>query len=231
MFAADDMETWKVLFGAVSALVGVVGIVWTITWAIRSPKLRLSLLDSRGDLTKFGDSQEAPQAYFYHLRVTNTRKWTATNVRVKVTKINKAEQGRGTGEQRNPVCLIWAAHPSPKLYLIDVLGLDEEACNLGYILQEEPIMFRLDAMDPARFAQNYKWPPNFQGFLHEGDTMHIGLVAVAENARSNPLCLQIAWDGQWCDKAEEMQEHLVVSTRHPRTLASVRRRLSFGVSY
>ncbi len=218
MLSADD------IFGAVSAIVGVVGIVWTITWAIRGPRLSISLLDSRGDLTKFGESPQASPAYFYHLRIINRRKWTATNVRVKVTKIIKGEESVGTGKQRVPVCLIWAARPEPKLYLYDVLGLDEEACNLGYITQED-CMFKLDAMDPARFSQNYKWPPNFQGFLNKGETMQVELVAIAENAKSNILCLEIAWDGEWQDKPEEMQKHLVVTRIHTSMLARILRRL------
>jgi hypothetical protein len=224
MPGATDVEIWKVILQAVAALVGIVGVIWTIIWAIRSPKLRISLLDSRGDLTRFGDSPDAPLAFFYHLRVRNGRKWTANNVRVRVTMIAKASQARGDGEQRAPVYLIWAAHPSPKPYLIDVLGRHEEACNLGYITEEER-RFKLDAMDPARFGQNYKWPPTFQGFINGKETMRVELVAVAENARSNTLCLNITWDGQWCGTSEEMQERLVVSTIRPGALTSVRSRL------
>ena len=208
MFSAHDIEILKIILGAVSALAGIVGVIWTIVWAIRGPKLNLSLLDTRGDLTRFGDSPQAPKAYFYHLRIVNNRKWTATNVRVKVTKISRSS---GLGLQRLPVCLIWATHPGPKLYLMDVLGLDEEACNLGYISQEDCV-FKLDAMDPARFAQSYKWPPNFEGFLSKGEKLWLELVAVGENARSNVLCLEIAWDGEWQDNPEEMQKHLVIKT-------------------
>jgi hypothetical protein len=224
MPGATDVEIWKVILQAVTALGGIVGVIWTIKWAIRSPKLRISLLDSRGDPTRFGDSQDAPLALFYHLRVRNSRKWSANNVRVRVTKIAKEGEDRGDGEQRAPVYLIWAAHPPPKPYLIDVLGLDEETCNLGYITEEER-RFKLDAMDPARFGENYKWPPNFQGFINGKETMRVELVAVADNARSNTLCLNITWDGQWRGTAEEMQQHLVVSTIHPSALASVRSRL------
>lgn len=72
--------------------------------------------------------------------------------------------------------------------------------------------FQRDAMDPARVGQNYKWPPGFPGFLSADKTMRLELVAVAENARSNLLHLEIAWDGRWHDQPEEMQKHLVVRT-------------------
>jgi hypothetical protein len=226
MLVSADLETWKVILQAVTALVGVVGIGWTIIWAIRGPRLRISLLDSRGYPTRYGDSQEAPPAFFYHLRVRNIRKWTANHVRVKITKLTKKYKGQVNWEQRTPVCLVWATLPSPKLYLLDVLGLDEEACNLGFIIKGRS--FQLDAMDPARVGQNEKWPPGFQGFLHADETMRLELVAVAENARSNTLYLEITWDGQWHDQPEEMQKHLVLSTIRPGTLASVRSRLGFG---
>jgi len=224
MPGTTDVEIWKIIFQALTALVGIASITWTITWAIRGPKLRISLLDSRGDPTRFGDSQDAPLTFFYHLRVRNRRKWTANNVRVRVTGITKESKGRGQGKQRAPLYLIWAAHPSPKPYLIDVLGFDDEACNLGYITEKER-MFKLDAMDPARFAQVDKWPPNFKGFINYQETMRVELVAVAENGRSNTLYLNITWDGQWRDKAEEMSEHLVVSTIHTRAFANVLSRL------
>jgi hypothetical protein len=224
MFAGINVETWKVILQIASVLVALVATGWTISWAVRAPKLRISLLDSRGYRTTFGDSPDAPPAFFYHLRVSNRRKWTANNVRVKVANLTKEGKDGGNWQQRVPVYLIWAAHPSPKPYLLDVLGRDEEACNVGYIVKknDEETRFQLDAMDPARFAQNFKWPPNFQGFLNRGEAMQVEVVALAENAKSNALRLKISWDGQWHDNAEEMQNHLRVTTIHPTTLASVR---------
>jgi hypothetical protein len=60
MPGATDVEIWKVIFQGVTTLGSIVGVIWTIRWAIRSPKLRISLLDSRGDMTRFGDSSDAP---------------------------------------------------------------------------------------------------------------------------------------------------------------------------
>jgi hypothetical protein len=229
MFAETE-EIFKVIFQALATIASIAGLIWAIKWAIRSPKLRLSLLDSRGDPTRFGDSRDAPPAFFYHLRIRNIRKLIATNVRVKVIRLLKHSElervnvaFESEGYQQNPLYLIWAAQPSPKPYLIDVLGLDEEACNLGYVTEQECV-FKIDALDPARSGQNFKWPPNFQGFLtgkeirdnKTKETMRVELVALAENARSrsNTLCLNITWDGQWHSEAEEMQKHLVVSTVH-----------------
>lgn len=221
-----DLEAWKIILQAVTALVGVVGIGWTIIWAIRGPRLRISLLDARGYPTRYGDSPDAPESFFYHLRVRNKRRWTASHARVKIIKLTKKYQGREDWKQRTAVCLVWTTLPSPKLYLLDVLGLDEEACNLGFIIKGRS--FQLDAMDPARIGQNEKWPPGFDGFVHANEAMRLELVAVAETARSNILHLEITWDGQWRDEPAEMQKHLVVRAIRPSALATIRSRLGFA---
>jgi len=206
-------QTLGVIFAAITSLVAVAGIVWTIVWAIRGPKLTISLLDPQGYLTTFSDNGKGPPAYFFHIRVKNTKRWLATNVRLKVTRINKKNVTQGDGELPVPVCLIWSAHPESKLYLNDVLGLDEEACNLGYISRED-CLFKLDAMDPARYKQNERWPPHFDGFLSGGESMQIEVVAIAENnTKSNTLVLDIAWDGQWQESADSMPQHLVIKVR------------------
>jgi hypothetical protein len=223
-----DVENWKLFLQAVTTLAGAVGLIWTIVWAIRGPRLRLSVLDPRGQFTRYGDSQDAPPVHFYHLRVRNRRRWIANNVRVKLIAIDREGKEGGIGVQRAPAYFIWAAQPSPKPYLLDVLGLDEEACNLGYIMHKEGV-FKLDVCDPARVGQQWdKWPPHFDGFLHARERMRIQLVALAENARSNVLGIEISWDGEWDDEAEEMQKHLVVREVRPGALASVRSRLGLG---
>jgi hypothetical protein len=227
MIAAINMETLKLFLQGVTTLAGIAGLIWTIGWAIRGPRLRLSLLDSRGYRTRFGDSPDAPPVYFYHLRVSNKRKWLANNTRVKLIRVTKERKPHGNGEQRAPVYFMWAAKPSPKPYLLDVLGFDEEACNLGFIIQKEG-KFQLDVIDPARAGQNFKWPPHFDGFLSAGEEMQLELVTVAENARSNTLRLRISWDSQWCEEASEMQKHLVITTAHAGALEAVRRRLELG---
>lgn len=218
MLSSESVETLKLIYATVATLVPVAALIWTITWAIRSPRLKLSLLDTRGDIRPYGEGPQAPKAHFYHVRVENRTKWTATNVRVKIARM-VVSRSPGTGLQLIPACLIWTAHPLPKIYLKDVAGLDEDACNLGYIKREDN-KFNLDAMDPARFAQNYKWPPLFEGFLNPGDKMHVELVAIADNAKSNVLYLQIAWDGQWHDASEEMEKHVLITKISQSTFSS-----------
>ncbi len=41
--------------------------------------------------------------------------------------------------------------------------------------------------------------------------MYIDLVAVGNNAKSNPLIVKITWDGQWHKEPDEMKKHLVMT--------------------
>jgi hypothetical protein len=40
--------------------------------------------------------------------------------------------------------------------------------------------------------------------------MLIKVQAIADNAESKPLHIEIAWDGQWSEDTRQMQQHLVV---------------------
>lgn len=40
--------------------------------------------------------------------------------------------------------------------------------------------------------------------------MRVEVIAVADNAESNPLCLEISWNGKWSADTEEMKKNLVI---------------------
>ena len=84
-----DAETWKLIFQGVGTLCTVAALILAVR-AIFGPKLRLSLHDPSGELTPYGNSPNAPLAYFYHLRVRNKRKRIANNVSLKLIKISKS---------------------------------------------------------------------------------------------------------------------------------------------
>ena len=187
------MEIWKVALQAIGIVVAIAALGWKIaTFLIKNPKLRLTLLDPRSQLTRFGETRDAPLTHFYHLNVKNTRNSIANNVRIKLSSVTR-EATRS--EQRSWVFFIWAARPQPNIYSLDISGLDEQVCNLGYIIQGQD--FFLDVCDPARAGENYKWPAHFDGYIRAGETVYLDLVAVANNAKSKPLTVKISWDGQW----------------------------------
>jgi len=40
--------------------------------------------------------------------------------------------------------------------------------------------------------------------------MRVEVIATADNAESNPLLIEISWDGQWSDDTIQMSKHLVI---------------------
>ncbi len=133
MITNIELENWNVVLLTIGTLVAIVGFVWQlVSYFIKNPKLRVTLLDPRSQLTRFGESQDAPLTHFYHLNVKNSRNSTANDVHTKLTSITR-EAVRA--EQRSWVFFVWVARPKPKIYLLDIPGLDEQACNLGYIIQ------------------------------------------------------------------------------------------------
>ena len=54
------------------------------------------------------------------------------------------------------------------------------------------------------------FPNNFRGFILGGEAMRVTVVASAHNGRSEPLVVEVSWDGTWSADLEEMRRHLVI---------------------
>lgn len=201
MAEANDISILDLAIKAMAMLISLGGLILAIRGII-GPKLRLSLFDSKGELTRYGEGPDAPPVYFYHLRVGNKRRWIASNVSIKLIEINKPSPDGAfhNGEIPSPVKLRWARSKTDPCSL-DIRGRDAEFCNFGFLIKDR--MFQLDPCIAP-------WPPNFRGFINAKEHMRVKVVAVADNAKSNTLCIEIAWDGKWSDEPEEMQRHLVV---------------------
>jgi len=198
---AADTKLWELLIqGAVA--VGTVAVAILAIWGewvrekLAGAKLQVSLHDPEGELIDVSDG--TPSRY-YHLKVRNGRRWApAKNVRVLLTKINKsAADGSFQGVALSgPLQLTWQY---PNFHsLFPTIGPDD-ICDLGYLQKER--FFKLSP---------YFFPNNFQGFLETPGKMRVEVIAVADNAESNPLLIEIAWDGQWSDDTIQMSKHLVI---------------------
>jgi hypothetical protein len=64
--------------------------------------------------------------------------------------------------------------------------------------------------DSAFRLSPYVTPNNFQGTALGNQRMRVEIRAIADNGESEPLFLEIAWDGIWSDDTVEMRRHLVV---------------------
>jgi hypothetical protein len=75
----------------------------------------------------------------------------------------------------------------------------EETCDLGHLANGN--CFRLEL---------FVWPNSFAETVTANQRMRVELKAVADNAESPPLCVEISWDGIWSDDTPEMAKHLVL---------------------
>lgn len=178
------------------------------------PELRLMLFSAKGERTRWGHTSDAPVSYIYHVRVNNEGEQAAHAVGVKIIRIDKWSEAGGhtTEELPSPVKLRWS-RPQADPCALDITAGDFETCNLGYIIEEDRRAWG-QRQRAYRFELNPcvdPWPPNFQGFVYPAERMQVQIVAVAGNARSDVLSIEIAWDGEWGHTAEEMQHHLAVN--------------------
>jgi len=201
----SDAETWGlVLQGLLVIATLAVAIMAVFGDSIRAkywgPKLRLKLHDPEGEsiLVRESSGKMVPARY-YHLKVTNERRSvSARNVRVMLTQIIKPTLNGTFPQQRlsGPLQLKWQ-HPEFHV-LFSTIGPDD-ICDLGHVIQDRSFVLL-----------PYIVPNNFEGFLKAGERMRIEVIAVADNAESAPLSLEISWNGKWSDDTEEMKKNFVI---------------------
>lgn len=166
------------------------------------PKLDLTLIDPESELINISTSVDGATtpARYYHLKVTNKNRWSkATNVRVVITGIAiPAADGSYISQPLiGPLQLMWRfSNFRPSLY--GIVGPDE-ICDLGYLKKGERFI-----LTP------YIYPNNFPGALEANQKMLIEVKAIADNAESQSICIEIFWDGNWSDDTQKMAEHLVL---------------------
>ncbi len=168
-----------------------------------APRLIVSLLNPRGQpVSTTGDY---PTRY-YHLQVRNERRWAlAKNVRVLLTDLSRPVPGGAyqRTSQSGPLALSWQ-HLSYKGMFLNIAHV-AETCDLGHVEKQPDVgpLFRLEC---------FPWPNDFEGTLDKsGGDLRVHVLAVADNAVSEPLIVDIHWDGEWHDSEDEMSKHLIVS--------------------
>ena len=86
----------------------------------------------------------------------------------------------------------------------------------GGLQQSTPIPWPRDSYNVQRTLQVScrkradATPNNFLGYITAGEAMRVTLVASAHNGNSEPLVLEVSWDGRWSAELDEMQRHLVI---------------------
>ena len=159
-------------------------------------KLQLSLFDPEGNRINLTDGTNTR---YYHLRVTNTRRLAqAHNVRVVVTKIVRPAADGSIPEETlsGPVQLTWQhGHSMPQYPTVG----PSINCDLGCLLKDKGFSLSLLFV-----------PNNVNPQVLSNQKMQIEAIAVSDETESNPITVEITWDGAWTEDAKEMRKHMVV---------------------
>jgi hypothetical protein len=198
-------EIWSLLIqGAVAVgtlLVAIFAIIIAI-WGDRmrswgfGPKLKLSLLNSKGERNDLNDGRLCRN---YHLLVINNRKRApAHNVQVFLTKIFRSAADGSLVDRSfsGPLQLTWQF---PENHPQSLLIGPKRVCDLGRIIKGEPFELML-----------YFTPISFERYVAATQKIQAEVLAVADNGESEPIRIEIAWDGNWSDDTVEMSDHLRV---------------------
>lgn len=140
-------------------------------------------------------------AFFYHIRVTNRRRSVARSVQVRVQRIAKRVPGGQFLEQQIvwPHQLEWT--PS-ELHLDTRNVFGEDICDFGFLDFGAPV-FRPSTRGPTLIT--------FPGNVGANETARFEIIASGENVYfSEPLVLEVSWDGTWAEDRDIMQQHLVI---------------------
>src|SRR5258706_4339912 len=159
-------------------------------------KLMLELHDEQGEPITFSDGM--PSRY-YHLRVSNKKRWSqATNVRIVITGMKRpAADGIFVNQPLSgPLQLVWRFNALHPLYSIVV---PDEICDLGYLKRDDKFL-----LTP------FVVPTNFNQFIGPNEKVRVEVKALADNAESKPLSIDMSWDGIWSDDTIDMSKHLVI---------------------
>ncbi len=204
----SNYEAWtlgvRVAAAILSALIAVLAI-WGdwIRYLLTPPRLVVRLRSEKGELV----NQYGKKARYYHLVASNSRIWApAKNVVVFLIQIDRPGPGDGWTRsfESGPIPLVWQY----SAYYVGQSNIGRERhCDLGFIGESQ------DFVITTQFS-----PEGLDPKLKSRQRMRVHVVAVADNAKSQPLVLELAWDGVWNDGSDEMAKHFSikpVSLRSP----------------
>lgn len=193
------------------------------------PKLVLSLDRPEGQITKLNIPENkcsaaiaaikpgttALPARFFHLRVQNKRKGTpATRTQVilySIVRPHKAGDPQPL-DINGRLPFPWkfrGGDPNPHIRFKDavmysVIGPDDY-CDLAMLTADK--RFRLRA-EPWNLVDEYLE-------IKSGEKTTVEAIAIAENAQSNLLTLNISWDGIWPEEEGQVTEHVKIEQSRP----------------
>lgn len=188
------IQAFGVLVTLALAAVAIWGEALRRRWA--GPKLRVWLYDPLGEPMPITGGN---RSRWYHLRVENQRPGTiASNVRVVLTKVARpAPDGHlEPRELSMPIPMNWQhGHSAPENPSV---GPARNA-DLGAIVETQPFQLTLSFT-----------PNNLDPYVRAGERIMAQFMALADDAQSNRIWVEVKWDGVWASDTDEMAKHLVV---------------------
>lgn len=189
------------LLSAIGSILVAIIAIWGdwLKAKLTPPKLKIVLLNTRGELTTFSSTGE--RVIYYHLKVVNSRPWAiAKNCKVILMAISKElPSGEFQNQPLNTTpSFIWTpAEVTPQAITL----VKEQAFDFGCV-GEESYFFRpvLNIM-----------PNNFQGYVKQDQKIRFSLQVSADNyVTEKNQVFEVAWDGNWSNNLDEMMSHLTI---------------------
>jgi hypothetical protein len=169
------------------------------------PAPELALLNKMAEKEPFGTGPDAPPAYFVYLRVMNPRDARVENVRLVLSRIQRfSSTGSILDDYQSTMALKWRYGSDRERRLPRSLEpRSVTIANFGFAVRGYGF-FQLDiAEDP--------WPPGFPARVDPSQRIRVNIVAEGDDVPpTEPVQLEVSWDGEWQDDAAGMQQHLVV---------------------
>lgn len=194
------IDTIAVVFTAIGTVAVAILAIWgdRIRDRLFGPRLELSLVDLKGDLTVRANGSKV---YYYHLRVKNGRgRNAARGARVLLHGLTRrTPSGHFVREPLvYPLQFIWTPMEPGE---VERTLVDTSTCDFGFVGQFD-LIFR-----PALLVV----PNNFRGLVEKDGCVRYEIAATGQNVLSSmPIVLEVSWDGHWTENQEEMQRHLVI---------------------
>jgi hypothetical protein len=163
----------------------------------------VSLVSPQGTLLKFGSGNAAPDAFFFFLRVRNSRDTDVGGVRAIITRVRRFDSnGVPIEDNTDPMPLKWrTGQGGDRCSALRIGSRSEAVAILGYIIEGYEF-FQMDiCKDP--------WPPGYPAAVHTHQRSQVEVIAEFAGGRRSPrLSIDITWDGEWHRDPAEMQRHL-----------------------
>lgn len=177
------------------------------------PRLSLRLITADGEATEAIIRSPADEegevkkrrvpARYYHLRVSNARRWSkATDTQVILTRLEeRTANGEFDVTWTGAVPFGWRHQ---ELYGVTrTVGADADV-DLCSVVKEKWVQLHL-----------LVHPTNLETIRREAMSIQLHIQAVANEASSAPMRIQLSWDGAWSDDTHEMRRHMVVDVLPP----------------